>query len=393
MARTAIATDSNSGITQSQAKELGVFVLPMPFFMRGKIQFEDIDLTQEQFYEILAEDAAVSTSQPSPGDLMDFWNKILEEYDDIVYIPMSSGLSASCDTATVLSEDYEGKVQVVNNQRISVTQQQSVLDAKKMANRGVAAKDIKAILEEDALDASIYIMVDTLKYLKKGGRVTPAAAMIGTVLNIKPVLTIQGEKLDAFEKARGVKQALIRDKRYEQLYLLPSAQTRDKTSVTPEQMKKLCDELKQSFDFVLLDCPAGIEQGFANAVAGANKAIVVTTPEVSAIRDADRIIGLLEAQDLRDISLVINRIRPDMVKRGEMMSVDDVQEILAVPLLGILPDDEQVVIATNQGEAIAGSGSKAGEAFTNISHRILGESVPYLDLDSKKGFFRRVFGR
>ena len=188
MARTAIATDSNSGITQSQAKELGVFVLPMPFFMRGKIQFEDIDLTQEQFYEILAEDAAVSTSQPSPGDLMDFWNKILEEYDDIVYIPMSSGLSASCDTATVLSEDYEGKVQVVNNQRISVTQQQSVLDAKKMANRGVAAKDIKAILEEDALDASIYIMVDTLKYLKKGGRVTPAAAMIGTVLNIKPVL-------------------------------------------------------------------------------------------------------------------------------------------------------------------------------------------------------------
>ena len=207
MARTAIATDSNSGITQSQAKELGVFVLPMPFFMRGKIQFEDIDLTQEQFYEILAEDAAVSTSQPSPGDLMDFWNKILEEYDDIVYIPMSSGLSTSCDTATVLSEDYEGKVQVVNNQRISVTQQQSVLDAKKMANRGVAAKDIKAILEEDALDASIYIMVDTLKYLKKGGRLTPAAAAIGTVLNLKPVLRLKGEKLDAFAKSRGWKSA------------------------------------------------------------------------------------------------------------------------------------------------------------------------------------------
>ena len=207
MARTAIATDSNSGITQSQAKELGVFVLPMPFFMRGKIQFEDIDLTQEQFYEILAEDAAVSTSQPSPGDLMDFWNKILEEYDDIVYIPMSSGLSASCDTATVLSEDYEGKVQVVNNQRISVTQQQSVLDAKKMANRGVAAKDIKAILEEDALDASIYIMVDTLKYLKKGGRLTPAVAAIGTMLRLKPVLTIQGDKLDAFAKVRGMKLA------------------------------------------------------------------------------------------------------------------------------------------------------------------------------------------
>ena len=150
MARTAIATDSNSGITQSQAKELGVFVLPMPFFMRGKIQFEDIDLTQEQFYEILAEDAAVSTSQPSPGDLMDFWNKILEEYDDIVYIPMSSGLSTSCDTATVLSEDYEGKVQVVNNQRISVTQQQSVLDAKKMANRGV----------DTVADARVYAWLD-----------------------------------------------------------------------------------------------------------------------------------------------------------------------------------------------------------------------------------------
>ena len=179
MARTAIATDSNSGITQSQAKELGVFVLPMPFFMRGKIQFEDIDLTQEQFYEILAEDAAVSTSQPSPGDLMDFWNKILEEYDDIVYIPMSSGLSTSCDTATVLSEDYEGKVQVVNNQRISVTQQQSVLDAMNLREEGKSAAEIKEILEKEKLQASIYITVDTLKYLKKGGRITPAAAAIG----------------------------------------------------------------------------------------------------------------------------------------------------------------------------------------------------------------------
>ena len=207
MARTAIATDSNSGITQSQAKELGVFVLPMPFFMRGKIQFEDIALTQEQFYEILAEDAAVSTSQPSPGDLMDFWNKILEEYDDIVYIPMSSGLSASCDTATVLSEDYEGKVQVVNNQRISVTQQQSVLDAMNLREEGKSAAEIKEILEKEKLQASIYITVDTLKYLKKGGRITPAAAAIGTVLNLKPVLQIQGEKLDAFSKARGWKTA------------------------------------------------------------------------------------------------------------------------------------------------------------------------------------------
>ena len=207
MIKVAIATDSNSGITQLQAKELGISVMPMPFYIDDELYFEDITLTQEQFYEKLKSDCTITTSQPAPGDVTDLWDKLLKEYDEVVYIPMSSGLSTSCDTATVLSEDYEGKVQVVNNQRISVTQQQSVLDAKKMANRGVAAKDIKAILEEDALDASIYIMVDTLKYLKKGGRVTPAAAMIGTVLNIKPVLTIQGEKLDAFEKARGVKQA------------------------------------------------------------------------------------------------------------------------------------------------------------------------------------------
>ena len=205
MARTAIATDSNSGITQSQAKELGVFVLPMPFFMRGKIQFEDIDLTQEQFYEILAEDAAVSTSQPSPGDLMDFWNKILEEYDDIVYIPMSSGLSTSCDTATVLSEDYEGKVQVVNNQRISVTQQQSVLDAMNLREEGKSAAEIKEITGERKTSGKYLYYGGYFKYLKKGGRITPAAAAIGTVLNLKPVLQIQGEKLDAFSKARGWK--------------------------------------------------------------------------------------------------------------------------------------------------------------------------------------------
>ena len=207
MARTAVATDSNSGITQAQGEELGIFVLPMPFFIKGKLHFEDIDLTQEQFYQMLEQDCPVSTSQPSPGDLIDFWNNILKEYDEIVYIPMSSGLSTSCDTAIVLSEDFDGKVQVVNNQRISVTLRQSVLDAKKMANRGVPAIEIKKILEEEALDASIYLMVDTLKYLKKGGRITPAAAMIGAVLSIKPVLTIQGEKLDAFEKVRGVKQA------------------------------------------------------------------------------------------------------------------------------------------------------------------------------------------
>ena len=176
--------------------------------------------------------------------------------------------------------------------------------------------------------------------------------------------------VDVVEGNCRMKQALIRDKRYEQLYLLPSAQTRDKTSVTPEQMKKLCEELKQSFDFILLDCPAGIEQGFANAVAGANKAIVVTTPEVSAIRDADRIIGLLEAQDLRDIALIINRIRPDMVKRGEMMSVDDVQEILAVPLLGILPDDEPPTRAKQSQEAVPGQEKPLPTSVTGFSGRV-----------------------
>ncbi|MDD7738728.1 MAG: septum site-determining protein MinD [Fusicatenibacter sp.] len=199
--------------------------------------------------------------------------------------------------------------------------------------------------------------------------------------------------VDVIEGNCRLKQALIRDKRYETLFLLPSAQTRDKTSVTPEQMKKLCEDLENQFEYILLDCPAGIEQGFANAIAGAQKAIVVTTPEVSAIRDADRIIGLLEAHDLRDISLVINKIRPDMVRRGEMMSVEDVSEILAVPLLGIIPDDEHVVIATNQGEAIVGNDSLAGKAFANISRRICGEELPFLELSEKKGFFRKVFGR
>lgn len=162
--------------------------------------------------------------------------------------------------------------------------------------------------------------------------------------------------VDVIEGNCRLKQALIRDKRYENLYLLPSAQTRDKTCITPEQMKKLCEDLEEEFEYILLDCPAGIEQGFKNAVAGARKAIVVTTPEVSAIRDADRIIGLLEANDLRDsISLIINRVRVDMVKRGEMMSVDDVVDILAVDLLGVIPDDEQVVISTNQGEPLAGT--------------------------------------
>lgn len=206
MARTAIATDSNSGITQSQAKELGVFVLPMPFFMRGKIQFEDIDLTQEQFYEKLKSDCEIKTSMPLVGNVTDTWDEVLKEYDEIVYIPMSSGLSSSCSTAIMLSEDYDGRVEVIDNQRISVTQRQSVLDAMELAAAGKSAAEIKQILMDAKFDSSIYIMLDTLYYLKKGGRITPAAAALGTLLKLKPVLQIQGEKLDAFAKARTSKQ-------------------------------------------------------------------------------------------------------------------------------------------------------------------------------------------
>ena len=187
-----------------------------------------------------------------------------------------------------------------------------------------------------------------------------------------------------------LRQALIRDKRHPELYLLPSAQTKDKTAVSPEQMIKLTQELREEFDYVLLDCPAGIEQGFKNALAGADKAIVVTTPEVSAIRDADRIIGLLEAGDIRDIRLIINRLPPDMIARGDMMSVDDVLEILAVDLLGTILDDEQIVVATNQGEPLSGKNSQAEEEYQNICKRILGEDIPFVTIRQKKGMFSRL---
>lgn len=207
MSKVAIITDSNSGITQSRGRELGIYVLPMPFFIDGKLFLEDITLTQEQFYERLGADSDISTSQPSPGDVMELWEKVLGEYDEIVCIPMSSGLSSTCSTAASIAAEYKGRVQVVDNQRISVTQEQSVYDAMKLRDEGMSAKEIKEALERDKLEASIYITVDTLKYLKKGGRVTPAAAAIGTVLNLKPVLQIQGEKLDAFSKVRGWKAA------------------------------------------------------------------------------------------------------------------------------------------------------------------------------------------
>ena len=195
--------------------------------------------------------------------------------------------------------------------------------------------------------------------------------------------------VDVIEGNCRMKQALIKDKRFENLYLLPSAQTKDKTAVSPQQMKKLTEELAEEYDYILLDCPAGIEQGFQNAVAGASRAIIVTTPEVSAIRDADRIIGLLEKNHIKKLDLIINRIRMDMVKRGDMMSVDDVTEILAVNLLGALPDDEHVVIATNQGEPVIEMNSLAGNAYLNICKRLMGEDVPFLNLNSRRGLFRK----
>lgn len=207
MGKIAVVTDSNSGITQKQAEKLGIRVLPMPFFINENMYFEDITLTQEEFYKKLDEDADISTSQPSPADVMELWDGILKEYDEIIHIPMSSGLSSSCETAMALSQDYDGKVHVVDNQRISITQRQAVLDAVEMVNKGMSSQKIVDVLMREKLEASIYITVDTLKYLKKGGRVTAAGAALGAVLNIKPVLTIQGEKLDAFAKVRGMKAA------------------------------------------------------------------------------------------------------------------------------------------------------------------------------------------
>lgn len=207
MLKTAIVTDSNSGITQAEGKELGITVLPMPFYINEKMYYEDIDLTQEQFYQMLQDGTSISTSQPVVANLLELWDHLLETYDEIVHIPMSSGLSGSCETAMALAREYHGRVEVVNNQRISVTQRQSVIDAITLAGHGKTAREIREYLELTKMDSSIYIMVDTLNYLKKGGRITPAAAALGTLLRLKPILQIQGEKLDAFAKARNVKQA------------------------------------------------------------------------------------------------------------------------------------------------------------------------------------------
>lgn len=205
--RTAIVTDSNSGITQIQGDEAGIYVVPMPFMMDGETYFEDISLSQKEFYERLESGGNISTSQPAPADLLDLWNGLLKEYDAVVHIPMSSGLSSSCENAHMLAADFDGKVLVADNHRISVTQRQAVMEAKQLADQGIAAGEIKARLEAAGGDSTIYITVDTLEYLKKGGRITPAVALFGTLLKIKPVLTIQGEKLDTFAKARTMKQA------------------------------------------------------------------------------------------------------------------------------------------------------------------------------------------
>ena len=207
MSKVAILTDSNSGITQAESKELGIFVEPMPFYINGELYYEDIDLSQEEFYEKLTQGGEITTSMPITGNLMDSWENILKDYDELVYIPMSSGLSSSCATAKMLAEDYEGRVVVVDNQRISVTQKLSAMEAKKLADMGKSAQEICDALMEVKSLSTIYITVDTLEYLKKGGRLTPAVAAIGSLLKIKPVLSIYGEKLDKYAMARTVKAA------------------------------------------------------------------------------------------------------------------------------------------------------------------------------------------
>ncbi len=228
----------------------------------------------------------------------------------------------------------------------------------------------------------------------EGKKVVLVDADIG-LRNLDIVLGLENrivyDLVDVVEKTCRLKQALVRDKRFEGLYLLPAAQTRDKNAVSPEQMQQLCEELKQEFDYVLIDCPAGIEQGFKNAVAGADKAIIVTVPEVSAVRDADRIIGLLASSELPDPKLVINRVRTDMVKRGDMINIDDTLDILGIDLIGVVPDDEKIIVSSNRGEpVVAETSSPAGKAFRNIAKRILGENVPYQELEVEESFMEKL---
>ncbi|MEE1229139.1 MAG: septum site-determining protein MinD [Lachnospiraceae bacterium] len=224
-----------------------------------------------------------------------------------------------------------------------------------------------------------------------------SVVMIDTDIGLRNLDVVMGLEnrivynlVDVVEGNCRPKQAMIKDKKYDNLFLLPSAQTRDKTSVTPDQMKQLIDSLREEYDYILLDCPAGIEQGFKNAIAGADRAIIVTTPEVSAIRDADRIIGLLEAQEFKKIDLIVNRIRPDMIKRGDMLSVDDVIDILAIHVIGVVPDDESIVVSTNEGEPIVGKNTPAGKAYNNICRRVMGEDVPPINFEAESFFTKLV---
>ncbi len=228
-----------------------------------------------------------------------------------------------------------------------------------------------------------------------GKKVVVIDADIG-LRNLDVVLGLENrivfDLVDVVQEKCRVRQALIKDKRYDGLFLLPAAQTKDKDSVNQEQMIQLCNELKEDYDYVIVDCPAGIEQGFKNAIAGADRAIVVTTPEISAVRDADRIIGLLEAAELRNPRLIVNRLRVDMVKRGDMMNIEDITDILAIDLIGVVPDDEEIVISTNRGEpAVGNADSICGQAYKNISKRITGEEVPYLDLEVQEGLLTKIF--
>ena len=226
-----------------------------------------------------------------------------------------------------------------------------------------------------------------------GNKVVLIDADIG-LRNLDVVMGLENrivyDLIDVIEGNCRLRQALIKDKRYPTLSLLPAAQTKDKDAVTPEQMKKLCENLREDFDYIIIDCPAGIEQGFKNAIAGADRALVVTTPEVSAVRDADRIIGLLEASEISDLKLILNRLRPDMVRRGDMMTLEDVTDILAIDVIGVVPDDETIVVSTNRGEpAVTEASSKAGQAFRNIVQRIMGNDVPLMELGNV-GFFHKI---
>ena len=254
MKKIAIVTDSNSGIPQKEAQDLGVYVLSMPFFINGEEFFEDITLTQEEFYQKLDDNADISTSMPSPGSVTDLWNSLLERYDEIVHIPMSSGLSGTCEAAIGLSKDFAGRVQVVDNQRISILQEQATLDAVTLKKAGKSAAEIKDILEEEKRNCSVYVTVDTLKYLKKGGRITPAAAALGSVLNIKPILTLNEEKLDAFAKARGLKSAkrtmldaIAKDLNQRFISFEGEMELQIAHTTTPDQVEQWTKEVREAF--------------------------------------------------------------------------------------------------------------------------------------------------